>query len=48
MLLCVLFTGADPTIENANGHKAEMYTQSVETKKLFAEYEKKVQKHETL
>ena len=31
-------------IENANGHKAVMYTQSPKVKKLFEEYEKKVHK----
>ena len=49
MLVKVMFfngdiSGADPTIENANGHKAVLYVQNPETKKLLMDAEKKVKK----
>ncbi|WAR00347.1 CLPB-like protein [Mya arenaria] len=45
----LLDAGADPTMENANGHKAEMYVKSPTNKQLLAEAEKKFRvEHEKL
>lgn len=43
-----MFTGADPTLENANGHRAEMYARSPDIKQLLTEREKTVRLHTEL